>query len=425
MFVETLATVLFAAAVLHTFVAGRISHLAQRFPEESFAGELIHFFGEIEVVFGLWAAVFIVVLSLWEGPAHAVEMLEGADFTEPAFVFVIMAMCSTRPVLQTARAAILRLSSLVASIFRLSPVFAELASILVFGCLAGSIITEPAAMTLCALLLHSMIDTKNERLLYGLLAVLFVNISVGGALTPYAAPPILMVAKAWGWDLPFMLHTLGWRAALICVVNTVLFLVLRKTLIRGGLRSLREASREEVTRSPIPAGLIAMHFAFLILVILSSHHAKVFVGLFLFFMGLVRASHKHQDDFRLRESLLVAFFLAGLIVFGPFQKWWLQPLLAHLSDFTLFLGATGLTAITDNAALTYLGSQVEGLSDSSKLALVSGALAGGGLTLIANAPNLAGASVLQERLPGGSVKAGRLLMSALLPTLVAMCVFWL
>lgn len=425
MLVETLATVLFAAAVLHTFVAGRIARVAARFPEESFAGEMMHFLGEVEVVFGLWAAVFVAFLSLWEGPSHAVEVLESADFTEPAFVFVIMAMCSTRPVLQTARSLILALSSLVAAVFRLSPVLAELASILVFGCLAGSLITEPAAMTLCALLLLSMIETKNERLLYGLIAVLFVNISVGGALTPYAAPPILMVAKAWGWDLSFMLHHLGWRAVVICLVNAALFLLLRKTLIREGLRSLRQASREEVSRPAIPIPLVILHFAFLALVILNSHHAKVFLGLFLFFIGLVRASNKHQDEFRVRESLLVAFFLAGLIVFGPFQKWWLQPLLSHLTEFTLFLGATGLTAITDNAALTYLGSQVEGLSEASKLALVSGALAGGGLTLIANAPNLAGASVLQERLPGGSVKAGRLFLSALLPTLVAMFVFWL
>ena len=56
----------------------------------------------------------------------------------------------------------------------------------------------------------------------------------------------------------------------------------------------------------------------------------------------------------------------------------------------LFFGAAALTAITDNAALTYLGSLVEDISDQSKYSLVAGAVAGGGLTVIANAPNPAG-----------------------------------
>jgi hypothetical protein len=57
----------------------------------------------------------------------------------------------------------------------------------------------------------------------------------------------------------------------------------------------------------------------------------------------------------------------------------------------MYFGATALTAITDNAALTYLGSLVEGVSDQLKYALVAGAVSGGGLTVIANAPNPAGA----------------------------------
>lgn len=76
-------------------------------------------------------------------------------------------------------------------------------------------------------------------------------------------------------------------------------------------------------------------------------------------------------------------FLAGLVVLGGLQRWWLQPIVAGLEPLALFFGALSLTAITDNAALTYLGSLIEGISDASKYMLVAGAVAGGGLTVIA------------------------------------------
>jgi hypothetical protein len=115
----------------------------------------------------------------------------------------------------------------------------------------------------------------------------------------------------------------------------------------------------------------------------------------------------------------VAFFLAGLVVLGGQQAWWLQPLLMGLSVDAVFYGATALTAITDNAALTYLASLVPGLSDEFKVAIVAGAVAGDGLTVIANAPNPAGVAILKGRFDEGVVNAGKLLVAAIPPTIVA------
>ena len=116
-------------------------------------------------------------------------------------------------------------------------------------------------------------------------------------------------------------------------------------------------------------------------------------------------------------------FLGGIIQFGAFQKWWLTPVLQQLSEFALFVGAVSLTAVTDNAALTYLGSQVDGLSEASKYALVAGAIAGGGLTIIANAPNAAGYSILRNKFADG-IKPLNLLVAALLPTAIAVILLW-
>jgi predicted cation transporter len=149
------------------------------------------------------------------------------------------------------------------------------------------------------------------------------------------------------------------------------------------------------------------------------------LGIFLVFMGLATAYNEHHDRLILREGLLVAFFLAGLVVLGGMQGWWLQPLLAQMSPTAVYYGATALTAITDNAALTYLASLVDGLSDEFKYAVVSGAVTGGGLTLIANAPNPAGASILRRYFEDETINPLGLLLAALIPTAVTIASFQL
>jgi predicted cation transporter len=128
----------------------------------------------------------------------------------------------------------------------------------------------------------------------------------------------------------------------------------------------------------------------------------------------------------LREGLLVGFFLAGLVTLGSLQEYWLRPLISSLSGSQLYYGATALTAITDNAALTYLGSLVAGIGPDLKYALVAGAVSGGGLTVIANAPNPAGVGILQTAKAFGTegISPLGLFLGAFVPTLVAIVCFW-
>jgi hypothetical protein len=188
-------------------------------------------------------------------------------------------------------------------------------------------------------------------------------------------------------------------------------------------RELVGLGEPTIARMTVPPVMVAVHLAFLVGAVLFAHHPVVFMGLLLFFIGYATAYAAHQDRLILREALLVAFFLAGLVVLGGQQAWWLQPLLMGLSAEAVFYGATALTAITDNAALTYLASLVPGLSDDFKVAIVAGAVTGGGLTVIANAPNPAGVAILKGRFDEGVVNAGKLLLAALPPTVVAALAF--
>jgi len=423
---ELLGTIIFAVAILHTFLVQKILNWSHHFPKASMARSFLHLMGEIEVVFGVWAAVFLALMTALNGPKAAVEYQQGLNFTEPLFVFCIMVMAATRPVLGVARDAIQFVSALLRRVLSTPEKLTDLFVILTLGPLSGSFITEPGAMTVTALLLVSMFHNPPSRLAYFLMAVLFVNVSIGGALTPFAAPPILMVASRWGWDFAFVFQHFGLKSLTAVVLNALVLVLFFRKDIEKFCYSLAEADRKQDQKGPpIPWGVTAVHLLFLVMVVLTGHHMSVFMGVFLFFLGLTTVTRQYQDALRLRESLLVAFFLGGIIVFGAFQKWWLEPLLTSMTETSLFLGATALTSITDNAALTYLGSQVPDLSAASRYALVAGAIAGGGLTVIANAPNPAGFSILNHKFPGGTVNPIKLFVAALIPTLIAVICLWL
>ncbi len=273
-------------------------------------------------------------------------------------------------------------------------------------------------MTLAALLLRDTLFSarSSERVKYFGLALLFVNVSIGGVMTAYAAPPVLMVASAWGWSTGFMAATFGWKAALAVVFNATAFVAL---IARSVPTSQGSEGGTTSSSQRVPVGVTLVHLGFLALVVINSHHAVVFIGAFLFFLGYTHAYERHQSPLMLRESLLVAFFLGGLVVLGGLQQWWLQPIVRSMDALTLYFGATGLTAVMDNAAITYLGSLIPGLSDSAKYLLVAGAVTGGGLTVIANAPNPAGLAILGNRFEGGAVSPMKLLGAALMPTIIA------
>ena len=415
---EVIATVLFALALIHTFATKFFERLAHHNPRH--AG-LFHLLGEVEVVFGFWAAVLIAVMASVDGAGRAIEYAESRQYTEPLFVFVIMVIAASRPVLDAVKA-------LVAMLARLTPLRPEVAQ--TWLCLAmvpliGSLITEPAAMTLAALMLAPLVFRQGipEPLKYGALGVLFVNISVGGTLTSYAAPPVLMVAAKWGWDSAFMAANFGWKACIAVLVNaTAVTFLLNKHLPDASPAPKGPGAATELRMPPIVS---AIHLAFLAAVVAFAHHPVIFLGVFLMFLGFAQAYERYQTPLILKEALLVGFFLAGLVVLGGLQRWWLQPIVSSLEPTALFFGALGLTAITDNAALTYLGSMIEGISDPAKYMLVAGAVTGGGLTVIANAPNPAGVALLKRGFEDESVGAGGLLLGALLPTAVVAGMFLL
>ena len=248
-------------------------------------------------------------------------------------------------------------------------------------------------------------------------------------MTNFAAPPVLMVAARWDWSSWFMFSHFGWRAVLAILCSNMVYFLLFRGQLKAMARRLADdpdpaqpvfwQSREDA----IPMAVTLVHLAFLAWTVLTNHYPPLYLGGFLFFLGFMQATEHHQNPLQLRSPLLVGFFLAGLVIHGRCQGWWLEPILASgLSDMHLLLGAAALTAFNDNALITFLASQVPELGDSMKYAIMAGAVAGGGLTVIANAPNPAGQGLLKGYF-GGSVNPLGLLLAAIIPTAIVIACF--
>ena len=413
---QIIAAVIFALAIIHIFSVKYFEHLAHRSTKHS---GLFHLLGEIEVVFGAWALILILFMFILSGKQATVDYMNSRSYIEAMFVFVIMIIAATRPILQTVVLFVKKLSTIIPTEGATGCYFV----VMFFVPILGSIITEPASMTLAALILSDKLFSQeiSKKFRYATLGTLFVNVSIGGTLTNFAAPPILMVAGTWDWSTTFMFTTFGWKSMIAIFISTnLMILIFYKELVNIKIRTTVS------DRENIPFGIILTHYLFLFLVVFFGHYPAIFMSIFLLFLGITHAYQQYQDRLMLREGLLVAFFLGGLVILGGQQQWWLQDLIMKMSDLQAFFAAITVGSVTDNAAITYLGSLVEGLTDEFKYALVAGAVCGGGLTVIANAPNPAGVTILKSHFEDSTIDPLYLFLGALVPTIIsALCFLFL
>lgn len=441
-----IVSLLFLGAIVHTFMAAKFLKISHRFKERhekklkeqekenlysgevveevSFVSEIFHFLGEVEVVFGIWVFPVFLAVTYVHGLDSIISYINSVNFTEPLFVVVIMTLAATRPIVRLSEQSL----QAVAKLGKGSPA-ALWFSVLTLGPILGSFITEPGAMTISALILAKQFYARkpNPKFAYATLGLLFVNISVGGTLSHFAAPPVLMVAGKWNWDMTFMLTNFGYKAIIgILIANVLYFLYFKKEF--GKLDDIEVSKKSkllipwDMREDKVPTFVTCFHIACMIWTVYFAHYPPFFIGGFLVFLGFAQATGHHQNRTDLKPALLVGFFLAGLVIHGGLQKWWIAPILGNLSEFSLMMGAIVLTAFNDNAAITYLSSLVPSFTDSMKYAVVAGAVSGGGLTVIANAPNPAGQSILQKFFKHGVSPMG-LLLGALVPTVIMAIVF--
>ena len=169
--IQIVGAALFAVALVHTFSTKFFERMAHRRPNH--AG-IWHLLGEVEVVFGFWAMVLMLVMAALHGSQAATTYLDARNFTEPLFVFAIMVIAGSRAILNLARDGV----NAVAKLIRMPGAMPFYLVALALVPLLGSLITEPAAMTLAAMMLRDRICAVggvSQRLKYATLGVLLVT----------------------------------------------------------------------------------------------------------------------------------------------------------------------------------------------------------------------------------------------------------
>ncbi|MCG3716739.1 putative Na+/H+ antiporter, partial [Aliarcobacter butzleri] len=247
---QIIAAVIFALAIIHIFSVKYFEHLAHRSTKHS---GLFHLLGEIEVVFGAWALILILFMFILSGKQATVDYMNSRSYIEAMFVFVIMIIAATRPILQTVVLFIKKLSTIIPTKGATGFYFV----VMFFVPILGSVITEPASMTLAALILSDKLFSQeiSKKFRYATLGTLFVNVSIGGTLTNFAAPPILMVAGTWDWSTTFMFSTFGWKSMIAIFISTnLMILIFYKELVNIKIRTTVS------DRENIPFGIILTHY---------------------------------------------------------------------------------------------------------------------------------------------------------------------
>jgi hypothetical protein len=418
-----ISMLVFLLSLVHTFSTPVIQKLAKKIVERegrTLKYSIVHLLGEVELCFLLWCIPLMVIMSFHHGFFQSYDYLATRNFTEAAFVGVVMVLAATRPIIQYGE----KILNLLARFGRFTP-GAWWFTILSIGPLLGSLITEPAAITLCALLLikHFFSYRPSVALSYATFGLLLTNISVGGVMTHFAAPPVVIVAKAWDLTTPFMLQNYGWKVVIGLFVSTSLYYwVFRKEFVELSLRK-KEIPEEEHGGSPVPIWLTILHVAILGLIVYWAHYPEKFLPVFALFVLIHTLTQRYQSKMSYRPAILVGLFFAGLIIQGGFQGWWIEIVLQDLERLPLMLTAIFLTSFNDNAAITYLASLTPSLSMDTRYVLLAGAVTGGGLTVIANAPNPAGQALLQPHFKEG-IDPIKLLISAATATVIFGSLFY-
>jgi hypothetical protein len=423
---------IFLLAVLHTLFANFFTKWSEKIAEKAplqkiekrrkisitFLSEILRFLGEVEVVFGLWVIPLLFTIIYFYSWPSAVDYLSKRVYIEPMLVVVIMSLTATKPILVLAENGLRFITKILGGSSA-----AWWLSILIAGPILGSFITEAGAMTLCALLLgkHFYVHEPSKKLAYGTLGLLFANISVGGLLTNFSAPPVLIVQRIWDWSSWFMFTHFGVKAIVGIICSTLCyFFFFRKELISIDKKNLTMSEEKEGDK--IPFWVTAVHVTFLVWVILNSYYPPIFIGSFLMFLGFHQATLPHQFPVQLKRPLLVGLFLAGLLIHGGLQAWWIQSILGGLGNNEMMLISMALTAFNDNTAIAYLATLLPDLTTSLKYAVMSGVVVGGGLTVIANVPNPAGQVILKKFFQD-KISPLYLLLAASIPTGIFYAIF--
>lgn len=405
--IEGVGTAIFLVGLLHSVCGGLISH---------YLPARLRFITHPESAMVMWATVLLGVQWWGSGSTGVIKYVSRLHLIEPIYVATILIVCSTPSLIRSIRWTIFS----VAHRLPVNTPMTFFVLAIVLGSLSGSIITEPAAMTLMCTIIGDtfLTSTRSDPFKYAVLGLILVSVSIGGALTPFSAPPIVMVATAWGWTLPVILRNFALPVIVSIVASTVIITMIFRRELTTPVAIVSRPRRPDWIVSTIAMTL-------LVATLIVRHSLPSLLAILLIATGVIMVTSRRVAIAAVESGVWVGLFLVGVIILGGLQTWWVAPIIRSLPPSQLFMASIVVSAVADNAALAYLGTLVPDICRIKQLAIVGGAVCGGGLTVIANAPNPIAFRLLAPAFGSNGINPVKLALAAVGPTLLVAALFWI
>ncbi len=423
------ATFLFFCAVFHTFLTPSLAKIYQEyqhkkmvFPERwkryLLLGECFRLLSKIELVFIFWA-VPLFFLFLWcEGYKVTMGYFNSRNYLSALFIMVMLILLESKPIEYFSECVF----STIAKIGRQSPK-CWWWTLMIAAPLSSFFLKETGAMIIASTLLvkHFYRLFPSTKFGYATMGLLFSNISISGLLSAFSSRALFMILPSVKWGNTMILQHFCWKAVLAILISTsVCYWIFRKEFDSFPAVSVSAKAKER-----IPKWVICTHIGFVAaLMILQSE--PLFMGaLFVFYLAFQNFTVFYQHSINLAKIAFVGLFFVGLVVFGGLQEWWVLEVMHRMSDFGYLITAYILSISLDNALVNYIVHNLPVATDCYLYLVLSGCMSAGGLTLIANMPNIVGYLILKPSFPSSSFSLGWLFLAALGPSCISVLIFWL
>ncbi len=381
--------------------------------------ELYRFVSKVEIVFVLWAVPLFFWFLYTEGYRVTMAYFNSRNYNSAMFIVVIFLLLESRPIVYFAE----RLLSSIARIGKTSPK-SWWWTLMIATPLLTFLLKESGAMIIGATLLvrHFYAFSPSSRFAYATLGLLFSNISIGGLSSSISSRAMFVILPSLKWGHKFVFQYFAWKATLaILVSTTVCYLIFRKEFDTFPTTVLNRDFKGE----RVPWWIICIHIILVWIVVWSRYTPLFIVAILLFYIGFQRFTIFYQSPLNIPKACLVGLFYAGMVIFGDLQEWWVLGIMHGMSDFGYMISSYMLSIFLDNALVNYLVHNLPVATDCYLYLVITGCMAAGGLTLLANMPNIIGYLLLRPAFRDSSISQGKLFLAALGPSFISLIVFWI
>ncbi|WP_213357473.1 putative Na+/H+ antiporter [Chlamydiifrater phoenicopteri] len=419
---------IFSLSLVHMFltpyfykVCENYAHKKMVYPEQrekyGVLSELFKILSRVELVFILWSAPLFFWFLITEGTRLSIAYFSSRNYIFPFFVVVIVLFIESRPIVYLGE----RLLSKIANFGKKSPA-AWWWTILLVSPFITPLIKETGTMVLaCVLLVAKFFPfSPSKKFSYATAGLLFSNVSIGGMLFPITSRAVFLINSKLRWSAVFVLKYFSWKAFLAILVSTTIYYL----IFRKEFQAFPSTIPSRKTSEAVPWWVVVVHILFLVAVIFVRHIPVILVGVVLTFLGFRALTIMYQSPISFTKVGMVGLFFSGLILFGDLQEWWVLALMEKVSYEGHMIISFIMSMFLDNALVNYLIFKLPSANDCYHYLAISGAMSAGGLTLMANVPNIIGYLLLRPSFKVRSVSLVWLFVAALPPAVISALIFW-